>query len=172
MLCCDCSRHMHSRCFCWMITATGDLPGCKDAPLPLCLSPMMRRAPSFRSCVRSFRQELQKGRLAGILDAVFQTAFGEEVYPTLEEKAAHLLYFIVKGHPFADGNKRIGAALFLHFLNKNGRLMSADGELHFSQEALVTLTLLLAQSPPEEKDLLIALVVALLNGTARTPASG
>lgn len=133
---------------------------------------MKRRAPLFRSCVRSFRQELQKGRLAGILDAVFQTAFGEEVYPTLEEKAAHLLYFIVKGHPFADGNKRIGAALFLHFLNKNGRLMSADGELHFSQEALVTLTLLLAQSPPEEKDLLIALVVALLNGAARTPASG
>lgn len=110
-----------------------------------------------------FGQEREPGLLDGILGALFQTAFGQEVYPTLEEKAAHLLYFVVKDHPFTDGNKRIGAALFLRFLDKNRLLYAADGMRRISDQSLVALTLLLAQSHPEDKEALTRLVVALLN---------
>jgi len=110
-----------------------------------------------------FGREQHPGRLDGILAAVFQTASGKDVYPTLEEKAAHLLYFVVKDHPFADGNKRIGAALFLRFLDKNRLLYAADGMRRISNETLVALTLLLAQSRAKDKEALTLLVVALLN---------
>lgn len=100
--------------------------------------------------------------LGGSLAAIFQTAGGEEVYPTLEEKAAHLLYFVVKDHPFVDGNKRIGAALFLRFLEKNGALYLPDGTRRLSDEALVALALLMAESSPKDKDTIVRLVAYLL----------
>lgn len=125
-----------------------------------------------RRLIVTMRAELNAGELfgcergddlAGILDSVFQTALGVELYPTLEEKAAHLLYFVVKDHPFVDGNKRIGAALFLRFLDKNGALYMVDKTPRVSEEALVALTLLLAESRPADKEILTRLVVALLN---------
>lgn len=108
------------------------------------------------------------GRLRGngldsALSAVMQTFDGQEIYPSLEEKAAHLLYFLVKNHPFVDGNKRIGAALFLWFLQKNGKLSAHDGERRLSNAALVGLTLLIAESRPAEKDLLLRIVTHLLH---------
>lgn len=100
--------------------------------------------------------------LASSLAAVFQTAGGGDVYPTLEEKAAHLLYFVVKDHPFVDGNKRIGAALFLRFLEKNGMLFFPDGTRRLSDEALVALTLLIAESAPKDKETIVRLTAYLL----------
>ena len=96
--------------------------------------------------------------LGGIIGAVQQTFGGQDLYPGNEEKAAHLLYFIVKDHPFTDGNKRIGAFLFLLFLRKNGLL----DEEKLNNGALVTLTLLVAAGDPGQKDLLIRLIVNLL----------
>ena len=94
--------------------------------------------------------------LAGILGAVEQTMFGEPLYRSREEKAAHLLYFIVKDHPFADGNKRIGSLLFLLYLEREGM----GGRL--DPRGLTALTLLIAESAPSGKDLMIRLVANLL----------
>jgi len=105
-----------------------------------------------------FAQEKQKWSLEWILWNIFATAFGEEVYPTIEEKAAHLLYFIVKNHPFNDGNKRSGAFAFVWFLQKAG----SDFKSKITPNALTTLTLLIAQSPPGEKEKMIWLVLQLL----------
>lgn len=110
-----------------------------------------------------FGQERGDG-LAGVLSAIFQTADGREVYPTLEEKAAHLLYFVVKDHPFVDGNKRIAAAMFLRFLEKNGLLYRSDGTPRVSEEALVALTLLAAESAPREKETIVRLIAFMLHG--------
>lgn len=96
------------------------------------------------------------------LAAIFQTAGGHELYPSVEEKAAHLLYFLVKNHHFVDGNKRIAAALFLRFLEKNGVLYLYDGTRGLSDEALVALTLLMAESAPKDKDIIVSLVAYLL----------
>jgi prophage maintenance system killer protein len=96
------------------------------------------------------------------LVAIFQTAGGEELYPSLEEKAAHLLYFVVKNHPFVDGNKRIGAALFLRFMEKNGALYQSGGMRRLTDEAVVALTLLIAESAPRDKDTIVRLVAYLL----------
>jgi prophage maintenance system killer protein len=104
-----------------------------------------------------FGQERGEG-LAGILGAVKQTFGGQDLYPGLPEKAAHLLYFVIKDHPFSDGNKRIGTFLFLLFLEKNNWL----DECRFSDNALVALTLLIAASDPAQKDILIRLIVNLL----------
>ena len=105
----------------------------------------------------------QGNRLGGILLSVFQTAAGLDVYPTIADKAAHLLYFLVKDHPFVDGNKRIGAALFLRFLEKNGLLYRGDGSRLLSEEELVALTLLLAESSPKDKESLVRLTAYLLS---------
>jgi len=105
----------------------------------------------------------QGNRLGGILLSVFQTAAGLDVYPTIADKAAHLLYFLVKDHPFVDGNKRIGAALFLRFLEKNGLLYRSDGSRLLSEEELVALTLLLAESSPKDKESLVRLTAYLLS---------
>jgi len=102
--------------------------------------------------------------LAGIIGAVRQTFGGHDLYPSIEEKAAHLLYFVIKDHPFSDGNKRIGAFLFLLFLRENGLLDRAGG---FDNRALVSLALLTAASDPNQKDLLIRLIVNLLSGIER-----
>jgi prophage maintenance system killer protein len=100
--------------------------------------------------------------LAGALQAVLQTFGKKELYPTLEGKAAHLLYFLVKNHPFVDGNKRIAATLFLWFLQKNSALYRSDGTKRIADNALVAMTLLIAESRPEEKDLLIRVLVHLI----------
>lgn len=97
--------------------------------------------------------------LAGIIGAVQQTFGGQDLYPGIEEKAANLLYFVVKDHPFTDGNKRIGTFLFLLFLKMNGLL----DEQSFSNKALVALTLLTATSDPGQKDLIVRLIINLLS---------
>lgn len=99
------------------------------------------------------------GSLPGIIGAVRQTFDGHDLYPGVEEKAAHLLYFIIKDHPFTDGNKRIGSFLFLLFLKKNGLL----DVVNLDNKALVALTLLTASSDPGQKDLIIRLIVNLLS---------
>lgn len=102
------------------------------------------------------------GSLHSSLNAIMQTFDGHDLYPTLEEKAAHLLYFLVKNHPFVDGNKRIGAALFLWFLERNSVLTNIVGERLISNAALVAMTLMIAESRPEEKDVLVRIVMHLL----------
>ncbi len=106
-----------------------------------------------------FGQEKQRGSLEGILGNVFQTIFGQDVYQTLEEKAAHLLYFIIKNHPFNDGNKRSGAFTFIWFLNK-ARFNFRD---RINPESLATLTILIAESNPKDKEKMIGIVLLLLN---------
>ena len=113
----------------------------------------------FNSSV--FGIEKEKGKLEGILAAIYQNVFGEELYPSIEEKAANLLYFIIKDHPFADGCKRIGASIFLEFLNKNKHLI-IDGKQIVSNSALVAITLMIAESRPEEKDVMVKLVMNFL----------
>ena len=98
--------------------------------------------------------------LQGILGNIDQTFDGADLYPGLEEKAAHLLYFVIKDHPFSDGNKRIGSLLFLLFLNENGLLEKAG----INDNGLVALALLVAESDPRQKDLLIRLAINLLLG--------
>jgi prophage maintenance system killer protein len=105
-----------------------------------------------------FGQEKQMGSLGGIVGNVFQTVFGKDAYASTEEKAAHLLYFIVKNHPFNDGNKRSGAFAFVWFLNK-AKLLNPD---KITPEALTALTLLVAESKPQDKEQMTGLVVLLL----------
>lgn len=114
---------------------------------------------TFKSDV--FGVEKEKGKVEGILAAVYQDVFGGEVYPSLEEKAANLLYFMIKDHPFADGCKRIAASLFLEFLNRNNALFR-NGQKVISDGALVALTLMIAESNPAEKDIMTAIVMNLL----------
>ena len=99
----------------------------------------------------------------GALAAIYQTFGGEELYPSVEEKAAHLLYFLIKDHPFTDGNKRIAAAMFLWFLDENGALYAADGRKRIADNALVALTLMIAESRPQHKDTVVKVVVNLIN---------
>jgi len=96
------------------------------------------------------------------LGAIYQTFDGKEVYPTIEEKAANLLYFVVKNHAFVDGNKRIGAAIFLYFLDKCRRLLTADGHKRIADHTLVALTLMIAESKPAERETLVNLVMTFL----------
>ncbi len=100
--------------------------------------------------------------LAALLGNLDQTAFGEPVYPSVEAKGAHLLYFVIKNHPFADGNKRSAAYLFVDFLHRNGRLLDARGELVINDIGLAALCLLVAESAPAQKETLIHLVMNML----------
>ncbi len=99
----------------------------------------------------------------GILSSIIATFDSSYLYPTIEEQAAHLLYFIIKDHPFSDGNKRIGAFLFVWFLEKNRHRFKKNGEVKINESGLVSLALLIAQSNPKEKDMMIKLVVNLIN---------
>ncbi len=105
-----------------------------------------------------FAQAKNQGSLGGIVGSVFQSAFGQDAYPTIEEKAAHLLYFIIKNHPFNDGNKRSGAFAFVWFLSK-AKILNTD---KITPEALTALTLLIAESDPKDKDRMVGLVLLLL----------
>lgn len=96
---------------------------------------------------------------------IYQTFQGKELYPSIEEKAANLLYLITKNHSFTDGNKRIAAFLFLYFLEQNGILYDEIGQKRIADNALVALTLMIAVSKPEEKDTIIKVVVNLINKT-------
>jgi prophage maintenance system killer protein len=97
------------------------------------------------------------------LAVIHQTFDGRELYPSVEEKAAHLLYFIVKNHAFSDGNKRIAAALFIAFLARNGILYRPDGGKRLADNALVALTLLIAESRPDERETIVKVIVNLIN---------
>ena len=94
---------------------------------------------------------------------IYQTFGGEELYPSVEEKAAMLLYLVTKNHSFSDGNKRIAATLFLWFLNQNGILYRPDGTKRLADNTLVALTLMIAESKTEEKDVMVKVVVNLIN---------
>jgi prophage maintenance system killer protein/prophage antirepressor-like protein len=97
------------------------------------------------------------------LGAIYQSFDGEDLYPSIEEKAAHLLYFVVKNHSFSDGNKRIAAFLFTWFLDRNIALYREDGTRRIADNALVAITLMVAESRPQEKDTMTRLIVNLIN---------
>jgi len=128
-----------------------------------------------RAAVAALRDELrQRGEagalfgqergnaLAGVLGAVEQTFRGQPLYPSAQARAAHLRYFVIKDHPFGDGNKRIGTLLFLEHLRRNGLLLRAGGEPRLADNAMVALALLIAESEPAQKDLMVRLVLNLL----------
>jgi prophage maintenance system killer protein len=128
-----------------------------------------------RAAITNFRSELagrgqagslfaqeRGGALASALGAVEQTFDGRPLYPSAQIRAAHLLYFLIKDHPFADGNKRIGTLLFLEYLRRNRLLMRPDGHPRLADNAIVALALLVAESDPKQKDLMIRLVLNLL----------
>jgi len=101
--------------------------------------------------------------LKSSLATIFQTFDGKDLYPSIEEKSANLLYFLVKNHSFVDGNKRIAAALFLWFMRKNNFLYRKDGSKKIANNALVAITLMIAQSNPKEKEIICNVVVNLIN---------
>ena len=106
-----------------------------------------------------FGSERSRGNIDGIVGNVMQTFGGKDVYPSLEEKAANLLYFMIKNHPFVDGNKRSGAYAFVWFLNRAGILDRSK----MTSVALTALTLFIAESNPKNKDLMVSLIIQLLN---------
>ena len=108
-----------------------------------------------------FARERADG-LAALLGNLDQSVFGDPAYPSIESKAAHLLYFVIKHHPFADGNKRSGAFLFVDFLNQNHRLMDRNGYPVINETGLAALALLIAESDPTQKDTMIQLVMHML----------
>lgn len=115
----------------------------------------------FNDMSNVFGIEKEKGKLNGIIQQVYQNVFGQELYPSIEEKAAHLLYFLVKDHPFADGCKRIAATLLINFLYKNNHLYRNNKQI-ISNEALVAITILTAESNPNEMEIIVNLIMNLL----------
>ena len=101
----------------------------------------------------------------GLLGNVVQSFGGEYLYKSIEEQAAHLLYFIIKNHPFSDGNKRIGAFMFIWFLEKNKHSFKKNGEVKINDNGLVALALLVAQSNPGDKELMIQLIINLISAS-------
>jgi prophage maintenance system killer protein len=116
-----------------------------------------------------FGRELDDS-LDGVLAAIDQTFDRQPLYRTARERAAHLLYFAVKDHPFADGNKRIGALLFLEYLRRHGLLLRADGQPRLPDTAVAALTILIAESRPSQRDLMVRLVVSLLEDRRDEPS--
>ena len=122
------------------------------------------------------RSEFPQDRLFGIengdtlksvIATIYQSFAGKDLYPTTEQKAANLLYLVVKDHPLVDGNKRSAAALFIEFLSRNNLLFSADGTPLVSNNALAAMTLMVAMSNPQEKDLMVALIERLISSATR-----
>lgn len=104
----------------------------------------------------------RNGSFSGSMNAIFQSFNGRDLYPSIQEKAANLLYFIIKDHPFYDGNKRIGSLLFILFLTTNECHLTESGETKISDKALTAIALLIAESEPKEKELIVSLVCKLL----------
>lgn len=130
-----------------------------------------------RAAIDELKKQLKKKKEAGelfgkekdksfksSLQSIVQTFDGNYLYPSIEEQAAHLLYFVIKNHSFADGNKRIGAFLFVWFLEKNKHRFKKSGEVKINDNGLTALALLVAQSKAEEKELMIKLIMNLING--------
>ena len=115
---------------------------------------------SFSSSSALFGNE-KDGSFKSAIGAIYQSFGGEDLYPSIQEKAANLLYFITKNHAFSDGNKRIAAGVFLYFLNRNGLLLH-EGVKRISDHTLVALTIMIAESKPQEKDLMVNLVMTFL----------
>lgn len=124
-----------------------------------------------RDIIESMKRKFKDSDLVGqekdqsfqsSIGAIYQTFGGADLYPTVEEKAAHLLYFVTKNHSFVDGNKRIAAALFICFLKKAGILLRQDGSYRIDNNALVALTLMIAASKPSEKDVMVKVILNLL----------
>ena len=109
-----------------------------------------------------FGNEREHG-LDQVIGSIYQTFGGVDLLPSIEDKAAHILYLIIKDHPFSDGNKRTGAFLFVYFLNKMNHLYRKNGEIKINDNALVTLALLIAESDPKDKELLINLTKQLIS---------
>jgi len=122
----------------------------------------MRDALAARGEVTGLFGQERGEQLAGILRSIEQTFDGEPLYPSVEARAAHLLYFVIKDHPFVDGNKRIGSLLFLEYQRLNGVLLRSDSTLRFADNALVALALLIAESDPGHKQLVIRVILNLL----------
>ena len=104
----------------------------------------------------------------GSIGNIYQSFGGKDVYPSLEEKAANLLYFVTKNHSFSDGNKRIAAAVFLYFLDKNNALFTADGEKAIDDRTLVALIIMVAESRPDEKELMISVIMNCLSNESQS----
>ncbi len=100
--------------------------------------------------------------LERIIGSINQTYAGKDLYHTVEEKAAHLLYFVIKDHPLIDGNKRSGSLLFIHYLAQNGLLFRGSGERTINDNTIVALALLISQSHPSDKEIMIRLITNLL----------
>ena len=126
--------------------------------LSVALDTLKKELIQKKEATQIFGQERNRDSIGGIIGNVMQSFGGKEVYPTLEEKAAHLLYFVVKNHPFVDGNKRSGAFAFIWFLRKNG----VKGARNINPSGLTALTVLIAESDPKQKEKMVALVVELL----------
>lgn len=141
-------------------TMGGTLPSLTEAQAAI--ADLKQNLISRREASDLFGQVREDG-LASILGNLEQSVFGEPAYPSIEAKAAHLLYFTIKNHPFSDGNKRIGSFLFVDFLNRNRRLFR-DGEPVINDVGLAALALLVAESDPKDKDVLIRLVMNMLAG--------
>jgi prophage maintenance system killer protein len=137
----------------------GTLPSVDEARLALARlkADLMQRG----EATDLFARERGDG-LPALLGNLDQSVFGEPAYPSVEAKAAHLLYFVIKNHPFADGNKRSGAFLFVDFLHRNGRLLNVQGHPVINDTGLAALALLVAESDPAQKEVLIRLVMHML----------
>ncbi len=139
--------------------AGGELPTVEEARAAL--AEFKQQLMARGEATELFARE-RDGGLEALLGNLEQTVFGEPAYPSIESKAAHLLYFVVKNHPFSDGNKRSGAYLFADFLHRNGRLFNTHGEAVINDTGLAALTLLVAESDPKQKDTLIRLIMHML----------
>jgi death-on-curing family protein len=115
-----------------------------------------------KEATKLFGNEKDKS-FEGTLKSIVQTFDGEYLYKSIEEQAAHLLYFVIKNHSFSDGNKRIGAFLFIWFLEKNKHRFKSNGELKINDNALTALALLVAQSNPDDKELIVGLICNLIH---------
>jgi prophage maintenance system killer protein len=122
----------------------------------------MRDALAERAEVTGLFGQERGEQLSGIVRSIEQTFDGQPLYPSVEARAAHLLYFVIKDHPFVDGNKRIGSLLFLEYLRLNGALLRSDFTPRFADNALVALALLIAESDPGHKQLMIRVILNLL----------
>jgi death-on-curing family protein len=107
--------------------------------------------------------KIRGGSLDSSINTIYQTFGKKKLYPSIEEKASNLLYFLIKNHPFVDGNKRIAASFFIYFLAKNNVLYKSDGSKRIADNALVALCLLIAESKPSDKEIIVKVVINLIN---------